>query len=218
MRARSAALLGCLTSPRLLASGHHSASPVCPVACTSQVLPVCLLRAPPTGGTHSASRTGGGDRLGAYASNPCYLCVAAALSVSGALTLGRPRRSPAAQAAGVLLGRGDAAKGAVWQLWPPAEPPTPCVPRDYGGFPAKEAMSHLVLLRATPSTTCTAKIPCVAPTASTACTTKDGLDCYSAAWGGGGWGGAPAPLPPVGVALGFFPPPFPKRLCKIILR
>jgi hypothetical protein len=39
---------------------------------------------------------------------------------------------------------------------------------------ALQQLPHRVLLRATPSTTCTAKIPCVAPTASTACkfTTK----------------------------------------------
>jgi hypothetical protein len=36
----------------------------------------------------------------------------------------------------------------------------------------QQLLPHRVLLRATPSTTCTAKIPCVAPTASTACTTK----------------------------------------------
>jgi hypothetical protein len=44
---RLSCLLRGATRPRLCA----------PVACTSQVL-VCLLRAPPTGGTHSASRTG----------------------------------------------------------------------------------------------------------------------------------------------------------------
>jgi hypothetical protein len=46
---RPARLLSCLASPRLLASGNHSASPVClctPVSCTSQVL-----LGVPTGGT-----------------------------------------------------------------------------------------------------------------------------------------------------------------------
>jgi hypothetical protein len=43
---------------------------------------------------------GGGDRLSACASIPCYLCVAVALAVSKALTSGHPRRSPAAWAAG----------------------------------------------------------------------------------------------------------------------
>jgi hypothetical protein len=37
---------------------------------------------------------------------------------------------------------------------------------------ALQQLPHRVLLRATPSTTCTTKIPCVAPAASTACTTK----------------------------------------------
>jgi hypothetical protein len=70
-------------------------------------------------------RLGGGvNRLSAYASNPCYLCVAAALSVSKVLTLRRPRCSPATRAAGAG-GRRQRPKG----LWPPAEPPTPCVPR-----------------------------------------------------------------------------------------
>jgi hypothetical protein len=64
MRARSAAPLGCLASPRLLASGHHSpASPVAwpmyvlcaPAACTWQVL-VCPLR--------SAGGSGGGREQG----------------------------------------------------------------------------------------------------------------------------------------------------------
>jgi hypothetical protein len=61
-RARSAAPLGCLAAPRLLASGHQPLGLACRLAyvpqllCTCQVL-VCLLRAPPTGGTHSASRT-----------------------------------------------------------------------------------------------------------------------------------------------------------------
>jgi hypothetical protein len=36
---------------------------------------------------------------------------------------------------------------------------------------ALQQLPHRVLSRATPSATCTAKIPCVAPTASTACTT-----------------------------------------------
>jgi hypothetical protein len=56
---RPARLLRFSASPRLIASGHHSASPVCPscLFCTSQVL-VYLLRAPPTGGIHSANRTG----------------------------------------------------------------------------------------------------------------------------------------------------------------
>jgi hypothetical protein len=59
-------------------------------------------------------RTGGGgrggNRLSAYATIPCYLCVAVALAVSKALTyrgvsiaLPQPR----------LRGRGDAAKGPV---------------------------------------------------------------------------------------------------------
>jgi hypothetical protein len=43
-------------------------------------------------------------------------------AASEALALGRPRRSPAAQAAGA---GGTPPKG----LWPPAEPPTPCIPR-----------------------------------------------------------------------------------------
>jgi hypothetical protein len=46
-------------------------------------------------------RGGGGvNRLSAYASIPCYLCVAVARAVSKARTEGHPRRSPAAWAAG----------------------------------------------------------------------------------------------------------------------
>jgi hypothetical protein len=57
---RPARLLGCLASPRRLASGHHLASPprlrTHASACTSQVL-ICMLGEHPTGGTHSASQT-----------------------------------------------------------------------------------------------------------------------------------------------------------------
>jgi hypothetical protein len=37
---------------------------------------------------------------------------------------------------------------------------------------ALQQLPHRVLLHATPSTSCAAKIPCVAPTASMACTTE----------------------------------------------
>jgi hypothetical protein len=70
----------------------------------------------------------GVNRLSAYASNPRFLCVAAALCVSEALTFGRPRRSPATWAAGAgerrqracgtLLGRTlPASQGCAAALW-----------------------------------------------------------------------------------------------------
>jgi hypothetical protein len=55
-----------------------------------------------------------------------------------------------------------------------------------------QQLTHRVLLRATPSTTCTAKNPCVAPTASTACTTKA------------------IPMVSIAIRRGGSPPPFPR--------
>jgi hypothetical protein len=81
----------------------------------------------------AAGGGGGGGGRGACASNPCFLCAAAALSVSEALTCSRgahvgaspaPPRSLASRNLG-CGGGGTPPKG----LCPPAEPPTPCIPR-----------------------------------------------------------------------------------------
>jgi hypothetical protein len=53
---------------------------------------------------------GGLNSLSAYAYNPCYLCVAAALFASEALALERPHRPPAARAAGGTGGAPGAGK------------------------------------------------------------------------------------------------------------
>jgi hypothetical protein len=76
----------------------------------------CRLRAWLLGGAsrvyqgRGGGRGGGSNRLGAWASNPCYLCVAAGLSVSEAHTLGP---APAALPQPGLRGRGDDAEGPV---------------------------------------------------------------------------------------------------------
>jgi hypothetical protein len=79
------------------------------------------------GGGGGVCGGGGAYRQSAYAPSPGYLGVTAALSASEALTSGRPRRSPAAWAAGAG-GRRQRACGPL----PGGEPPAPCVPRAAG--------------------------------------------------------------------------------------
>jgi hypothetical protein len=79
--------------------------------------------------------------------------------------------------------------------------PSPESPLSVTGSSTTATTPHRVLLRATPSTTCTAKIPCVAPTASTACTTEA------------------IPMVSIAIRRGASPPPFPRGWCyEVLLR